>query len=68
MVMPVGLVKVTCLDCGWSCTRNQRSDVLMLPKVCGKCGGKRLESNMASVINILQDVLFINKLSKRILR
>ena len=59
MVMPVGLVKVTCLDCGWSCTRNQKSDVLMLPKVCGKCGGISLHLSYINSINA-----FLNKLGR----
>ena len=60
MVMPVGLVKVTCLDCGWCCTRYQKSDVLMLPKVCGKCGGERLKLERAddtSIFKYLRQVL-----------
>ena len=60
MVMPVGLVKVTCLDCGWSCTRNQKSDVLMLPKVCGKCGGKRLDVSMVNMPKSLLQKLLNN--------
>ena len=60
MVMPVGLVKVTCLDCGWSCTRNQKSDVLMLPQVCGKCGGKRLDVSVANTPKSLLQKLLNN--------
>jgi ribosomal protein S27E len=44
MVMPVGNIKVTCLDCGWHKVIYQSSDVVMLPKQCKKCGGLRLET------------------------
>ncbi len=48
MVMPVGNIKVTCLDCGWHKVIYQSSDVVMLPKQCKKCGGLRLESAMVN--------------------
>jgi hypothetical protein len=61
MVMPFGLVKTTCLDCGWSCTTNQKTDVLVLPKTCKKCGGERLKLERVGVMNILQDALLFLK-------
>ena len=55
MVMPYGWMKTTCEDCGWTCVTNQPSDVLMLPRRCGKCGGSRLlneKATMGDVVNL----------------
>lgn len=59
--MPVGNIKVTCLDCGWHKVIYQSSDVVMLPKQCKKCGGLRLETQMVSTPKS-----FLQKLLKRI--
>ena len=46
MVIPIGNIKVTCLDCGWHKVIYQPSDVVFLPKSCQKCKGMRLETQM----------------------
>lgn len=37
MVMPIGNIKVTCLDCGWHTVIYQPSDVVCLPNQCPNC-------------------------------
>lgn len=38
MVMPVGSMKFRCQKCSWSRVINQRSDVILGPRVCPECG------------------------------
>lgn len=43
MVMPVGVMKVTCPHCGWMGVYQQTSDVIHVPLACKKCGKGDLE-------------------------
>ena len=54
MVMPIGNIKVTCLDCGWHKVIYQSSDVVMLPKQCEKCGGERLSTEIMTMRYMLR--------------
>lgn len=51
--MPVAPVsramKVTCPSCGWHRTFVQRSDVILAPNVCEKCGNDQLQLDKASM-------------------
>lgn len=56
MVMPVGNIKVTCLDCGWHKVIYQSSDVVMLPKQCKKCGGESLSTEIMTMRYMLRKI------------
>lgn len=47
--------KVTCTNCDWSHISEQRSDVLMAPRICGKCGGTKLDHSVPTAIEVLSN-------------
>ena len=45
--------KVTCTACGWSHVSVQRSDVILAPRVCGKCGGAKLTHSTPNLLEAM---------------
>ena len=54
MVMPMGTVKIVCLDCSGIKVINQPSDVVILPRTCQKCGGVRLTTELMTITETLR--------------
>ena len=43
MPIPPSPIKLKCRSCGWQRVFTQRSDVLVLPTACTKCGSEDLQ-------------------------
>ena len=47
MPIPATPRRTVCLVCGWQRITRQRSDVLMVPNICGACGAQNLRQEPA---------------------
>ena len=49
MPIPVGFMRTTCQDCGWSTVTYQHSDVLITPHRCPRCQSVNLRHSKEKV-------------------
>lgn len=56
MVMPIGIRKIECKKCVWSCVVNFRSDCITLQK-CKKCWVSDMEIEQPSIADKLANLV-----------
>lgn len=62
MPIPAPTMKVTCQSCGWSRLIYNRSDVIFMPRQCGRCGSDQLTHKTAGTLDKLNPISIIESL------